>query len=382
MEPFPSSRPARRGSALAMVLPMTLVLSMLGLTMISSSLSSTRLSRHRHNSAAAFELAEAGFNHSVRTMRSNKNYSGQENTSLGSGTFRVTVSTPTADWNKKWVVATGRVKSLGESYVEKSVRGLADFQSPVWDYAIVTKQALNLAGNVTINSSPNLGVGNIHSNTSVTVGSNPIVNGRATSAGALSATGLVTGGTQSNAPAVPFPTVDTAGLLAEAEARGTMVGDRSYSSGTTILSGKLVGNLATSSTARPQIDGILWVTGNVDLAGQAWVGDGTLICEGRMTISGGSGFTGAETNSLALVCLSSSLSTSSPAVSISGNSVIRGPIYAPNGMTTISGGPTIFGTLATNAVSLSGNPTFTRNTDLISPWSLASGPRVRWWEEL
>src|SRR5262249_27946592 len=159
-------------------------------------------------------------------------------------------------------------------YVERSVSGLADFQSPIWDYGIIAKQSITLNGTASISSAPAVGIGNVHSNGDMTIGSNLVVKGKATAVGTLTSSGVGTGGTQSHASEVPFPTVDTARLRSEAEAKGITTGDVHFTSGTHVLGGKIVGDLTISALASITIDGILWVTGNVRLEGQSYGGDG------------------------------------------------------------------------------------------------------------
>ena len=374
-----TQRWGRRGSVLGTVLPMSLVLSLLAITLLSTSLTHIRLSGRRRAAAAAFELAEGGLHHAINAMTSNKNYAGQNATALGDGSFSVTVSQPTANWNQKLVVATGQVVLPSGSVVQRRVSALADFQARIWDYGIIVNQDATMAGTTIIDSAPTMAVGNVHSNGSLTIGSNTTVAGKATAVGTITNNGTVTGGTQSAVPAVPFPTVDSAGLLAQAQALGITNGDVSLSSaGIFPLSGEIVGNLSVSGQASITVNGLLWVTGTVTLSGQSYAGDGTLICQGTMSLSGGSGFTGGETNNLALVTLSSA----NPALTLSGNSTIRGPLFAPNGGTSISGTVSLNGTLATNTLSMAGTAHLTRNTNLRSPWALASGPRVRYWQEL
>jgi hypothetical protein len=368
----------RRGSALAMVLPMSMVFAMLGMVSLSVSMTSMRLSTHRHRAASAFELAEAGFSHAVKSMQVNKNYAGQGRTEFGEGSFEVRVTQPGTDWNKKVIVVIGRTKTPVGTWVEKQVMAKVDFQSPVWNYGIITKTSMSVAGGSIIDSQPAVNEGNVHANGNLTIGSNATIFGDATATGTITNGGTVTGDRIAGADVVAFPVVDTVALKAQAEAKGITTGNLSYNSGTNVLGGKVVGNVSANSDAVIRIDGLLWVTGSVALSGRSWLGNGVLVCEGPLTLSGGASFTGAENSSLGLI----SLSSANPAITLIGNSTLRGPVYCPNGTTSLGGGTRFYGTIATNALTMSGGAHVTVLTDYQAPQELADRPRVQSWQEL
>ena len=111
----------RRGSTLSVVLPLLLMLSVLALTLISLGLTGVRLSTQRQRSAQAFELAEAGFTQSVRSLSENTNYSGQGTTNLGEGSFQTTVTTSTTNSNIRNIVSTGHVATVHGGYIERTL---------------------------------------------------------------------------------------------------------------------------------------------------------------------------------------------------------------------------------------------------------------------
>src|SRR6266567_3049924 len=279
MNGMTSPGPGRRGSTLSVVLPLTLMLSVLALTLISLGLTGVRLSTQRQRSAQAFELAEAGFTQSVRSLSENTNYSGQGTTNLGEGSFQTTVTTSATNSNIRNIVSTGHVATVHGGYIERTLTGEADFQSGI----IVNKDG-KVSGNAAISSSPQTNKGDVHSNGDLSIGGSSVIHGKATAVGTVTNNGTVTGGIQSNANPVPFPTYDTAALLAEAQAKGITTGDVSLTSSTTVLGGEIVGNLKTTSSAQITIDGILWVTGNVSLSGQSYGGNGILVCEGTISL--------------------------------------------------------------------------------------------------
>ena len=377
MNGMTSPGPGRRGSTLSVVLPLTLMLSVLALTVISLGLTGVRLSTQRQRSAQAFELAEAGFTQSVRSLSENTNYSGQGTTNLGEGSFQTTVTTSATNSNIRNIVSTGHVATVHGGYIERTLTGEADFQSGIFDYGIIVNKDGKVTGSTDISSSPQANKGDVHSNGDLSIGGSSVIHGKATAVGTVTNNGTVTGGIQSNANPVPFPTYDTAALLAEAQAKGITTGDVSSSSGTTVLGGEIVGNLKTTSSAQITIDGILWVTGNVNLSGQSYGGNGILVCEGTISLSGGSGFTGSETNSLLIITLSSA----SPALTVGGGATVRAAVYVPNGGTKISGTSMIYGAVATKTLDLTGGLDLIRDTNFHTGQDLATGPRVRYWQE-
>jgi len=117
------------------------------------------------------------------------------------------------------------------------------------------------------------------------------------------------------------PTVNTAGLMTQAESNGT------------VLTGGTYSNLTIDFTKSP--DGIVYINSNVTLSGTTTVkGTGTLIVQGTLSVSGSMG------------------AVSSPAginIVTTGNTVMSGTLYV-NGCVCIGGSLTKSGAAAINGV--------------------------------
>ncbi|MDI6690027.1 MAG: hypothetical protein QMD66_05630 [Actinomycetota bacterium] len=286
--------------------------------------------------------------------------------------------------NELTITSKGRVKvSHGSGWVTRTVEVIARKQLPqVFNYAIASNFNLDMSGNAKTNSAPLDHMGNIHANTNIRISGNPEIDGLATATGSIIISGrpTFTQGTQTGVSPVDFPTVNTLGFYNQALVNGETWGDVNISrSGTYVVQGVIHGNLRVSGDAQVEIRGVVYVTGDVRISGNGSTGDGTIVAEGRISLSGNSIYTPGSTNKLAFISLASG-----NAITISGNPELGGVLYAPNGALAISGNPEIFGAASAKYVYLSGNPTFTYDTDLISDPPVLPGTdyRVVSWKEL
>src|SRR5579862_4433635 len=257
----------RRGYALLATMILLMVLTLMGSALITLSMNSGRLSMIRRDSEAAFNLAEAGLNHAYSMLKANSNYTGAAGTPLGAGTFDISVAPVLGQPTKRQVTSTGRVLSYGGTYVLQTVTGVIDSGSPpvMGAYAILAKGVISTSGSVTTNSSPNPGAGDIFSNTSISMTGGSTINGSAGAVGSITG-GVVTGTTNTGAAPVTFPTLDTAALLAQAQALGTTNGDITVSgSGSQTVSGYVTGKLTSSGSSSITVNGIVYVHGDVTL---------------------------------------------------------------------------------------------------------------------
>jgi hypothetical protein len=366
---------------------LALTVTVLGLSVLTTSMSSNRLAAIRRDRAIAFDLAEAGLSHAVATLRTTPTYTGQANTSFGSGFFRVAVTTPAANSNLRNVVATGRVVSVNGAFIEQSVTGNVSVFAPhpVWKYAIITEQPLTFVDRVKINSTPITNQGHVHSNTSLSLGSIQL-NGRASSAGPIN-TGTTTPtlGSIAHGPRVELPTIDKDALLAAATAKGVTTGNVAASSGTVTLRGKIVGNVnITGNQTNVIIDGPVWVTGTIALSGRSWTGNGAMVAEGTITISTATSSIAPSIIDLAMC----SFSTSSSAIFInitnnSGGVNVRGAMFAPNGGVRVLGMTSILGSIVAKSAALDGQGAgvdVTRDGQFRPP--LGYSTQLQYWAEL
>lgn len=377
-----------RGSALVVAMSMMLMLSMLGVSVLNTTLSSNRMAVHRRDREAAFEIAEAGLAHAIRQLqkKDGRTYAGEGPVQFGAGTFRIEVTTPPDMLSRRRVISYGQVTSLGDAPLEQRVGAMVDLQSPVWTYSILTEKDMSLEGELRTDSTPITARGDVHSNQDLTITNGVTVDGRASAVGTTTvSSATVTGGTRSGSDKVPLPKFNKSAVRAEAEAQGVTYGDMAFSSGTRVLGGVIVGNLTVESTARLVVDRVLWVTGTLRLAGQSYGGDGLLVAEGAVYLAGGTGFTGSETNHLAIVGLANDSTkpdkTKVPALTIEGKAQVRGGILAPNGTVAFSGEGRVWGSIASRELAAAGKAHVTCINNFEAPPQL-DDPGVRSWEEL
>jgi len=110
-----------RGAALVITMLVMAVLLLAGTTFMTISSTESRIALNEQVSTQAMSLAEAGLHRALAKLNdptTYPSYSGETNTSLGNGTFTVTVSTPTPQFcpgSTREVVVTGSVPVRGSS---------------------------------------------------------------------------------------------------------------------------------------------------------------------------------------------------------------------------------------------------------------------------
>jgi hypothetical protein len=373
----------RRGSALVTVLCVAMALVALGSTLITLSVHAMRRSTHRADVAMASSLAETGLRHGFNLLLQDSSYPGQGNTWFPGGQFRVERSESAAP-GLVTLTGIGRVRSLEGGYLERRVMGTVSMTGadPAWTFAVFTKGNQTYSSNFQAGSSD--APGPIHANGSIGFSGDSILYGKATAAGDITWSGNPTfhNGYKTGVSTKPFPTVDVAALRSEAAGNGIHTGDLSFSGDTEIhLSGKINGNLSISGNPRIVLDGPVWVTGEINISGNAVLGNGLLMGDGRIIISGSGGTTAEPDalpeNNLALV----GLGTGNDAVTINGSPGITGGIYAPDGGVTIDGNPPILGSILADRLYSSGEGRVNVNESYQPPPAFADRPKMVSWQE-
>lgn len=370
----------KAGTALLTSIIAVFIVSIIGFSLLAMSESGARLSYHRRDEQQAFDIADAGFQQAMKSLEEDSSYAGQSNTQFGPGSFTVKVSNGTSS-QYKLITSTGVVSGAEGTTASQVVRGMVDLGSPpqIANYALVAKGPISMSGGSLIDSTPNLDVGNIASNTSIDMSGGTTVRGTASAAGPIKTSGSATAdaGLFANAKPVVFPTVDLTSVKAAASAYGVTNGNLTASSGQTVIAKGLInGNINISGTGALVIQGPVWVTGKVNLSGSSYSGAGSLYAEGDVNISGNSGLSIADTTQMAIVALASD----NGALNVSGSSRVGGAVYVPNGLLSLSGSATVFGSLAANNVNLSGSMHITRNTNQQWP-SEFSKPKLAYWTQ-
>lgn len=352
------TRGLRRGSMMVTSLAFVAIACFLGMALLSSAVASTRLSIHRRDSQAAFELAEAGVQHAKRRLDADPTYGGQANTAFGGGWFRLEVTPHPTDTTRVQLVSTGRVLSGKGGYVERQVRSTMGWSKlhPVWNYTIFGDKLVDLKERLRVTSSPVAGQAWVHSNDLTRLGS-VSVDGMATAVTSVLSTTdtVITGPVKSGVAPVPLPELNKAFLLTTAEKNGTYPGNLSLTSGTHTLQGKIIGNVTIGSSAHVDIKGPLWVTGNLTVSGRSWAGNGAVFVEGKILVDTSSSILPGAPDDLALV----SFSSAPDAIKITSRDnsdkiTVRGGVFAPNGGVVLGGKVGINGSVIGQTVTASG----------------------------
>lgn len=136
----------KRGALFILVIFVVLILVLLGTSLVSQSISESRLAQKYYESIQAFWLAEAGINHALNELRDNYSQSGTGlwATTLNRGEFSVDV---TIDGSNRRVIAHGFVPSIATTNIERRIEVVMSKSIPpgFYDYALYS------SGNVDIN---------------------------------------------------------------------------------------------------------------------------------------------------------------------------------------------------------------------------------------
>lgn len=358
-------RTKKAGSAFILTIMVAFVAFTMTTCMLVSSETSGRITAKRVNSELAFRIAEAGLQHAAQTMKESGTYTGETNVPFGAGKFTTIVKSVGGSPSRKTVKCTATVNyGLGLT-VSRSITSMVDTGQPpsIGYYSVVAKGPLTFRGNVSVNSYPVAGLGDVGSNAIVDIAGSVAVDGGAHSTGAVSIVGAskVSGSIKAFSSTLDFPTMDYTAWKASATANGVTNGDVTVSgAGTTVISGLIKGNLNLGGTGDIVVKSPVWVTGALTLSGSARISGGTIICEKDMNASGHSGIQQADpSKSLTFVTLSN--------FSITAGAYVGGAVVVPNGLATLRGHSSIFGTLAANTISCAGTSSLTRNTAFTWP---------------
>ncbi len=378
-----------------------MILAMLSLFLAGSvglTVSGFQIAQFKNGRTNALYVAESGINNALWNLNAPSSQGGHSDDSppwRPDGTSEYWLENNKSKYTMKVVdgpsedevtiTSKGRVHVLyGSGWVSRTVQVIAKKQIPkVFDYAICSDTYLNASGNVKTDSAPIDHMGNIHANVDIRLSGNPYIDGYATATGNIITSGspTFTQGSQTGVSPVTFPSVDATSLYNQALENGETWGNINISgNGTYEIKGVIHGDLRVSGNAKIEVVGVVYITGEVNISGNGTTGAGTIVAEGEISISGNSTYTPSSTNKLAFI----SLADSGNAIRISGNPDLGGVLYAPYGNLQISGNPDIFGATAAKLVFISGNPTFTYDTDLKSNPPVLPGTdyQVTSWAEL
>lgn len=285
----------------------------------------------------------------------------------------VSVNPTNTDPTKIEVVCTETVpftfaKVLGITQGNVSARAVAQqttgTNQSAFGYALFSNSNLSLSGNnLTIN-------GNAHTNSTFTMsGNNNTITGQAEAASTFTTSGNGNAiGTAEGSTISTSGNNNTIGSKIQQAAANITMPDFSN----LILTQAKAANQyyttdQTFSGNNTNVNGSIYVNGNVTISGNNFTGNGFVFATGNISISGNSGSANTSQNS---VCFYTKTGT----ITISGNNpTIYGLLYAPNGAISISGNnPIIYGSVVGNSITISGNNPVITST----PGELKSLPSI------
>jgi len=371
------NRRTQRGSTLLLAIGLFTITTIFAVTLLSASMAGTWLSERRSADEAAFQVADGGASLALQALSENCAYTGQGSTALGTGTFVTVVTSIVGSPGNYQILSTGSITEGEGGVVTKQVRVVvSDVGTPaIGSYAIISKGPLSFGGNANVGSSPTPGIGNVMANSNVSLSGSVSIDGSVSAVGTISTSGhaSATGGQTQGAAAVAFPTLNTAALIAQAQAEGITNGSVTGSGSQTVnVTGYINGDLTMTGQSRLAISGVVYVTGTVKLTGGSLVGPGTLISQGDVSITGNGALDTNQADNIALVALST--------LKMSGGATVNGAVICPNGNMTMSGHSSVFGSVAADTITMVGAMTITRNTNYVWPPTLGVPKPVAWQE--
>lgn len=243
-----------------------------------------------------------------------------------------------------------------------------------------------MSGSTLISSdNPAIDKGSAYANGSITrnKGSENII-GNASATGTVDAN-ITVGGTRTNsAPPVTFALAESiATYTQQAQTQGQTVASFIKSSGNWNLGGAgnpsyITGNLQLTGTATINVVGPIYIGGTFTMGnGTNMRGGNAVICNGTIAL-GGDSSAQLPLNQNPLVV---SLSSATPAVSVTNGTPLSAIIYAPNGNVAVSGAGKVYGSIYAKSVTLSASgqlyyETGLKGTTGLPTWMPAPGGNV------
>ena len=297
----------QKGMALLTTLIFVFLLATFVIALLTMASNNTKLSALQRDSTQAFYVAEAGVEyarHLLGQFWDNWDDPGKfpiTEKPFGSGTFGVVV---TGDTEGEVVITSTGIVGTAKRVIEAVVEFTVD---SIFGYAIAGKEEVKLEDEVSEV------VGNVYCegvirNEGVTVEGTGIATG--TVIGAVD----FIGGTQVGPEyLINFPTLDLVYYKSEAQKNGLVVS----------------GNLDITNDDNYQVNGIIYVEGNVKFTNSTIIGPGIIVAEGSIALVNNS--TSKETV-VGFFSNSENSSDTSPAIKIEAESLdIYGVIFAPRG---------------------------------------------------
>ncbi len=165
------------GQLIIIAIVFSAVLLTLVASMVSYSVVDVKGSRTSYYQTQALQLAEAGIDKAIYELNQSSSYSGEANTTLGEGTF--TVSVTSVDASNKKITAIGYIPNSTSPLATKTVKISATVGSTVIAFRLGMQ----------------VGIGGLNMNNNSSVLGNVFSNGNITGSGTITGTAIVSGGT-------------------------------------------------------------------------------------------------------------------------------------------------------------------------------------------
>lgn len=353
---------SRRGYAVLYCMLSVTLLAMMSTAMLSLSSANRRISHRRALGKEAHELAMGVLDIAVKRLQDNPNFTGISRTALGTGYISVSVAAPSGQPGRRWLDATAEVTGFNGT-LSRRIRAISDTRPvpSVYLRSLAAKEDLSLDGDITVDSYPTAGIGDVHSNRQVTHdgGGSGRVDGRSTATGTVLLNGspTITGGVQSGVPPLAFPEI-TLAFKEQSLVNGVTTGSVSENAGR-VVQGKIIGSLNIRSPHGAQINGVVWVTGNANVSGPI-TGTGAIVCDGQVDVDTREFDLLNDPSNVALM----TTRTGNSAITVIGNRKFKGLLFAPEGEIVIQGNSWLYGGAMARNLTFGGTPRITRWTGL------------------
>lgn len=338
-----------------------LVLALLGtlsLSLFLKNASTFWTSERNRNRIAAFQLAEAGLDQAIATLRTNSTYTGQGYTALSTaGGFDVAVETPDRVGNPtvRRITATGHTpgaNSTAFAYERRQVVAYVDFPPPVsGNFAVFSDTSIQMSGNVVLDSYDS----RRGSYQSQAARSNGHLGTNTTRAGFV----MMSGNVRIRGDAVVGPLGDPSRVITTS-GNAVIEGSRRAATALRVLDPVVVpsglvggGNLRLNGNDVLTLGGGTYLYSSINVSGNARVnftGPATVYVTGNVSISGNGVGTSQNLPPNLKIMVAGQRS-----ISYSGNANFYGVLYAPDSNVSITANGELSGSVTGDSLQQSGN---------------------------
>ncbi|MDD5259859.1 MAG: hypothetical protein PHD29_07815 [bacterium] len=237
----------KKGNAIIFATVIVFIVFFIGISLLFLSENEVKKAVRSNLQNATFYIAEGGTQKALWELNHDSSYAGESYSTLGKGTYTITVNTPAGQPNQREIIVLGRI-----GWSRRKIK-------------VITEK---IDANITVNSA-------------LACGGNVNMGGNANVAGAT-VTGIVvpvgcTVYTSGSSSVSGTPATSHASFPAFADVFGISMADMEKYATTKYI------NPGTNATCQ----GITWVEGNLKASSNDWDGSGILIVNGNFDMSGG-----------------------------------------------------------------------------------------------